>query len=556
MPAPHDPTSTLLQITSKGTRIPVGFTSSFQAIFLPGDSPKDVTQIANWTVSPSTAANIQAGKVRCSRAGVAYVSASYENAEGTVAITCAPAALDETFGFLESSEEFVGPFPSWTDLKGTFNAIGDGVADDTQALQNALDNLNSTEAQDVLYIPSGTYKITSTLHINYKQFFYILGHDPRTTRIVWAGPAGGTMLEADGSAWFRTSRLTLDGAHLARIAEDVNDNMNGYYTTKVELSDLHIVDVDYGIKLDSSAETAIERVYFDGNAAYGVLLGSPNAINIFVTDSLFRECGTGVSNNPGAGSFNVSNSYFIHSTVADISIANTEFFSIRHNVSVGSAAFFLAGSIGANNAEITIEGNKIFDTLGTPIVIGNTGPLMLIDNVFRTGDAVTTIVSGTDDYGHATDVFSFGNLYTISSQFSSPSDDGGLTAINGQVLQFDDSVVDAESIPDVLIPANVYVPPVADRAVFEVNGSDDRAIQAAIDAATASGQVRPVVHLIGHYMLYNTVVFPSGSDIQLLGDEINATKLYWHGGDTGVAFRIPTSSVKHGSLYARHVCTC
>lgn len=42
-------------------------------------------------------------------------------------------------------------------------AKGDGITDDTKAVQNAL---NSTPAGGELYLPAGTYSITTTLRVN------------------------------------------------------------------------------------------------------------------------------------------------------------------------------------------------------------------------------------------------------------------------------------------------------------------------------------------------------------------------------------------------------
>src|SRR5215471_7623110 len=55
-----------------------------------------------------------------------------------------------------ADEEFVGPFPSWSNVKTMYGAAGDGVTDDTVHLQNALNDLGQTGRSVVLYLPAGT----------------------------------------------------------------------------------------------------------------------------------------------------------------------------------------------------------------------------------------------------------------------------------------------------------------------------------------------------------------------------------------------------------------
>lgn len=460
------------------------------------------------------------------------VEAAYSSATGVENLVCAPTTFNSPTQFIDQSKEFLGPFPSWTNLKTVYGAIGDGVADDTQSIQAALNQLSATH---VLYIPAGTYRITQTLTITQQEFFAIIGADPNTTRIVWDGPPGGNMFLIDGSTVFRVSRLTFDGSNSAGAAEFISDNSNGYYTTKVELSDQHLANVAYGVFLNPGAETTIERVFFDHNTIDGVLLTSFNDINVFVSDSLFSYCGTGVSNSPGAGSFYVSNSFFDHSATADMQIANTGNFSARHNTSVDSGgSFFAAGVIGKNNAEITLQGNTVIDPVGTAVSIGDTGPLMLIDNVFRTQNVAGPVVTGFDNSTTPPAAFSFGNIYTASQP---------LAQYYGPVLSYDDSTVDASSIPTPAIPDQVYIPESQGRRVFEVTGGDDVAIQAAIDAAARSGAVKPIVHLpLGTYLINETLTLPANSDIQLVGDEVNATHLFWSGsGGTAPMLSIPSA---------------
>jgi hypothetical protein len=62
-----------------------------------------------------------------------------------------------------SGDEFAGPFPSWADVRRDYGAKGDGRADDTAAVQRALDDLSEHKKSCVLYLPAGTYRLTATV---------------------------------------------------------------------------------------------------------------------------------------------------------------------------------------------------------------------------------------------------------------------------------------------------------------------------------------------------------------------------------------------------------
>ena len=64
-----------------------------------------------------------------------------------------------------SDEEFAGPFASWRNVQTYYGATGDGVTDDTTAIQNALNDLRiaRNNGWSVLYFPAGTYLISQEL---------------------------------------------------------------------------------------------------------------------------------------------------------------------------------------------------------------------------------------------------------------------------------------------------------------------------------------------------------------------------------------------------------
>lgn len=95
------------------------------------------------------------------------------------------------------------PRSDWTSVKD-LGAVGDGVADDTGAIQAGLDilaaNGNGAGGNTTLYFPEGTYRNTATLHINNTNGIALLGVG-RNCTLRWGGPSSQTsrMLWSSGN---------------------------------------------------------------------------------------------------------------------------------------------------------------------------------------------------------------------------------------------------------------------------------------------------------------------------------------------------------------------
>ncbi len=446
-----------------------------------------------------------------------------------------------------SDEEFIGPFDSWIDVKSRLGAVGDGKADDTAAIQRGLDQLHRYDSKQepaTLYFPAGRYRITRTLSMRLNVGAGLVGADPARTYIVWDGEPGGTMLLTSGSFDTLFSRLTWDGAGKARIgvAQWWNFRLDrANYQGSIKHMDETFRGLDIGIaggRLgkdygEGDSETWIERVRFIGNRYAGVDVGSFNALNWWIWDSQFLDCGRGVTNQwslddsgetGGAGTFMVYRSEFRGSSVADIAIGNTGWFGFYRNLSVGSNQFLRAAAMGASGGPIWMDGNTVLDTIDpVSVQVGNEGPLMLIDNRIRSREVTSgpvILMEGLGSIGDR-DLISLGNAFTRDAPL-------GYRGTTGRTLS-DDRVLDRAAIPEPAWPA----PTAAidrHRRVFDVHaGAEIGQIQAAIDAAVASGEENAVVHLApGDYQVSRTLVIPARVRVQLAGDS-EATKLWWSG---------------------------
>ena len=447
------------------------------------------------------------------------------------------------------SEEFVGPFASWNQIQCTGN-------DDTGLLQNALNNVGLPGQSPVLYIAAGTCRISSTLRLGTsngvsKQNLTILGADPATTRILWAGPAGGTMLTIDGVGHSRYGRITWDGGGSARAVYVLSQtpNTGTYFSTANRHEDEVFTNLapdgvavragDSGI---GDAETEWIRCHFLGPMTAGILLKNFNVGDYWVWDSEFQNVSYGVTNiitngENGAGWFAVNRSNFLNSQIADMAIGNTGFFSSRWNYSRGSGQHVLSYPIGNPASEWTAQGETVIDPVHTSYSFGSVGPFGLLDSIVKDdrGDGRVSVSEGyTAQPG--------GDLWGAGNTFSSGTTPPYTTGAAGRVHTAGNDRSDA-AITDPGPPPLPPTPPASTAPVIEVQNGDIAA------ALAAAGTSRAIVHIpYGTYQVSQTLQV--GPNVILTGDGYGATELRSAGADPILHLAGPSHAVlRDFSLY-------
>ena len=465
-------------------------------------------------------------------------------------------------------EEFLGPFPAWYDLKKDFGAVGDGKADDTAALQKALDSVGTPDLKrSAIWVPSGTYRITKTLERIGVSGVFLIGEHPDTTVIRWDGPAYGgeprvpVFNSEEWKAWdghhpaemfwfngrnSRFERLTFDGAGKAASGFAYKwhnkDNPKETWAHRISLADMVFKDMAIGFDgggkqcwLDS--EVLMQRCRFERCTQFGVGLHHFNSVDYWLWHCTFTDCGVGVSNEPKphGGVVHVYDSVFRNSKEADFTIFHAGFFALRNNFSQGSRRFVHAKNNGPWGANMHLQGNVVVDTTEPDAVwLETIGPIQFTDNTFlsRTGATGPVVRAGVGlagapkwevesnakafiDGWAPVGVSAVGNVFTVTNPF----------AVKGQLVEVDTRVTSREELAALAkAPVLPGVLPRRGRKVFEVAaGADDVAIQQAIDEASklaaAQPDAWPVVHLPqGLYQLRKTVVVPVGARIQIAGD--------------------------------------
>jgi len=443
--------------------------------------------------------------------------------------------------YAQNRDEFNGPFSSWADIKLRFHAKGDGKTDDTRAFQQALDSLTvvpknfntGKTGYTSIFIPAGTYKISTTLLVKGKIGIQIIGEDPGKTIIQWYGPANSTMFWGNGSAYYKISRISFDANNnkgITGIGINWRDKWNtavsqSYAALNIEISDCRFagkctIGISGGTNGSNGtnandSEISILRCLFFGCTAAGIDIMGYNALDYWIWDCRFLSCFQGIHCN--SGNYHVYRSYFEKLSNVDLVSTNTPYSSARGCYSLSPYAFFNDLGSSCNPFKRIFQGNTV-TTASQPVMqTYHLGKLTLLDNIFQS--------SKTNEDGSTLRYSSWCpgifEILSVNNRFEQ-TNPWRVDKSKTTIFNITDRYNSKENIPsaEAFLKTQQSMPLFVKRKIFEVPENATAAkIQSIIDQAATLKGGRPVIHFpFGKYQLSAPLAIPAGADMQLAGD--------------------------------------
>lgn len=252
--------------------------------------------------------------------------------------------LDATGSTVRGLDDKLAEFVSVKD----FGAVGDGVADDTAAIQAAIDSLpqgvdvtvatgvSQTTGGGVLFFPAGSYRITANLNITKKKV-RIVG----PARLILSAGVTGFAFQYAGS-----------NAHSGCVIEN-----------------LDFVGGAIGIDIGDQAvpiPVAIYNCTFTTQTTAGVKVGQYGYCNT-IRDSLFSGCNYGIwSSGQASDGLLIDHNVFEHNTNYDIYVQNNNTFRITNNTFVLNKK-----SPASDAANIYVDTTSSSETGGYTVIANN-----------------------------------------------------------------------------------------------------------------------------------------------------------------------------------------
>lgn len=377
-----------------------------------------------------------------------------------------------------------------------FGAIGDGITDDTAAIQAALDELSGTgwdgaswnnpTQSGLILAPAGIYIVTSTLNYYGGSAYGIslagLHSDEGNGGCVfrWKGAQGGTLLKLTGAVNSKIDDIQFDGAqsghevlYLVQMdatndtqvgAPGSHDNVIkqcvfflGSYSNSAAVALGHTT----GGTTPQVSEIAFRDNYFAGSSVGSAIVSlvGGNTKNFTVDGGTVSHFDVGLdfSNQSVSASETVRDVTFLANVSCDVKTGNSSY--LVTGMRSESSGKLLIASTGSNPAPGRIENSYWAGTCGADDSLVTTGgSLDIVGNYFlnsRTGSSVPVIqiANPRNDTGTGYGALhSFGNTYVNAQNSSglSPFQDtsGNDLFTTGHLYETNNYPIDCTSLGD------------------------------------------------------------------------------------------------------------
>jgi pectate lyase-like protein len=447
----------------------------------------------------------------------------------------------------QGREEFNGPFDSWANVRTRFGARGNGKDDDTRAFQTAIDSLSCLPAgyntganrYTVIYLPAGTYCISSTLVLRGKIGVSIIGEDPVHTIIKWTGADKDTILWTNGSAYFKIARLNWDAngrKGMEGIGIHWKDKWNdgksrSYASCNIEISD-NIFTGGFGFGISggtftqdgtgaNDSEITIRRCTFNNCSLSGIEIHGYNALDYWIWDCRFLNCQVGIT--CARGNYHAYRSFFSGSKVCDVHNDNGYYISVRGCYSEKPYEFSIDAGSSSNPFKRVFQDNTIVSPYLMSVEYYHLGKITLMGNKFfaNTDTACRVSINYKGWAPGNYEVLSLHNTYAYPTAVRIATAPAKLYTSGDNINSIKaDPGADQGADPAAFLKTMDPTPLKKTRKVLEVPvNADAAAIQSILNQASKLRGQRPVVHFAtGVYTIDRTLEIPAGSDMQLTGD--------------------------------------
>lgn len=421
-------------------------------------------------------------------------------------------------------------------------AVGDGVADDTEALQAAFDEVRSAGSPfSTVYFPPGTYRITKEIYPEKPESplyvpVHIRGHG-RASRIVWDGAEGGRMFRIYGASFSTYIGIVWDGR--GKAAEGfVHAGGGESKVTHQHVAFMNFTDFGCGA-VERYLESSEWRNCLFINCGKGLWISSGKNAGHFiwtVDGCEFHDNGYGLSSD--AGNFYARNCHFERSGQVDISVSVSHpANSVRRCTSIDSRAFIQFGNSPTTRSDLplTIQDCHVSGWTNPDWAVRKnwSGPLLIFDCVFTDAPSASPPVS----LGVPLPVVHSNNQTSTAQLF------GGETQYLQQEVQRGQRGGSINSAwqrffrDEAKIPTRVFDAKRDFGAAGNGQKDDTDAVQACIDAARQHGNGAIAYLPLGRYRVSSTINI-TGGDYHVGGAGVQYTRIDWGGGSAGPVFLV------------------